>query len=207
MARFVYLVRHGATAINTERPYRLQGVGLDEPLSSLGVLQAERARDLLRPIKLAAIFTSPLQRARQTAEIIAQPHGLSVEYVDALRECDVGAWEGKSWRQIEREDPVRYHLFQDDPARHGYPGGESFRDVEQRVVPAVAQILADYPTQNLAIVWHNTVGRVYLAHLLGLGPSRAKRIVLSNGGISVLRERHGDLHVYTINTCFHLADL
>ncbi len=206
MDQYVFLVRHGATEINLMAPPVLQGSGGDFPLCELGRWQAARVRDTLRDLRLCAIFSSPLRRAMETAQIIAEPHGLPVQPIPELREVDVGRWEGKSVREIAESEPDYYALFQKDPATHGYPEGESFADVERRVVPAMAGLFDRHPRGDFVVVWHNTVGRVYLAHLLGLGSSRAKRVVLSNGGISVLRRRHGQIEPLTINSCLHLFD-
>ncbi len=207
MGHLVFLIRHGATEINLQSPPVLQGCGIDPPLCELGRRQAERVRDVLADQPLRAVVSSPLRRARETAEIIAEPHGLEVRTVDALREVNVGKWEGKSVDAIAREEPAYFALFQLDPARHGYPEGESFADVHRRVVPAMEELLEEYAQASFAVIWHNTVGRVYLAHLLGLGPSRAKRIVLSNGGISILRRGAKRIEPWTINSCLHLLDL
>ncbi len=116
MKTIMYLLRHGATAANLEKPAKLQGRGVDHPLSSLGIRQAELTRDCLALNDFAACYTSPMQRAIKTAQIIVKPHGLRPHIVKKLTECDVGSWEGKSWEEIAEEYPLDYKLFMQDPA-------------------------------------------------------------------------------------------
>ncbi len=101
-ATIVYLVRHGATDANLRRPYVLQGRGMDLPLNETGRRQAQCVRKLFERRAIAAVYSSPLRRAFDTAQAIAEPHRLDVGTVDALIEADVGKWEGMSWDQIRR---------------------------------------------------------------------------------------------------------
>ena len=118
------------------------------------------------------MFSSPLQRALQTAEQIAQPHGLSVDIVPDLIEVDVGQWEGRSWVDIARDEAALHRQFVTDPGTYGYRGGENLAQVRDRVVPAVQDLLAHHAGQRIAIVAHNLVNRVYLGTLMGLSLAR-----------------------------------
>ncbi len=166
--RRLYLVRHGASEANLARPYRLQGGGIDLPLCERGRQQSAAVREFLRDVAIDAAFSSPLQRAKQTAEIVVAPRGVTIETVESFRECDVGRWEGLSWEEIDRMDPEYASQFKRDPATVSYPDGESFGDVQERVVPAVEKILAEYSAGNILIVWHAAVGQVFLGHVLNL---------------------------------------
>src|SRR6516162_11281845 len=129
MTTTLYLLRHGATEANLANPARLQGRRLDPPLAKLGVRQAEATRDFLAIRPIDHCYSSPMRRAMQTAAIVAAPHALAPEPVDALVECDVGRWEGLDWQTIRQNDPDAYERYMSDPGRYGYPGGESFADV------------------------------------------------------------------------------
>src|SRR5689334_15025537 len=108
MGTWMYLLRHGATGLNLERPYRLQGSEVEHPLAAAGVRQAEGARELLRSVPLRAVYSSPLLRAVQTAEVVARPHGLAVVPLEALREGSVGRWENRTWEDIREAEPEAY---------------------------------------------------------------------------------------------------
>ena len=206
----LYLVRHGATAANLARPYKLQGRGVDLPLSELGRAQAERAASALEiaGIRPTAVYTSPLSRARETAHFFADPLGLDPVIVPELIEADVGRWEGLTWDETEARDPDVYVRFHDRPGTTPYPGGESFADVALRAAPALARFAAASPGGVLVAVAHNVVNRSVLAEALGLPIDRARGLRQSNGGINVVEyDESGVATVVTLNARLHLVGL
>jgi broad specificity phosphatase PhoE len=204
MRTTLYLLRHGATEANLARPARLQGRRHNPPLARLGIRQAEATRDFLAIRPIDQCYCSPLLRAVQTAAIVAAPHGLSPQPLEALTECDVGRWEGLDWQEIRYLDAESYQRFMANPALHGYPGGESFADVYQRVATCFEELLAAHPGQALLVVAHHVVNRTYLAGLLGLTPDQARQVSLDNCGISVVVREDGATSVSTLNAAFHL---
>ena len=132
----LYLIRHGETVANRE--YRYIGTR-DDPLSALGETQALQLAEALSGLPIEAVYSSPLQRTYQTALPIAARHGLEVQRVDDLRECNFGVWEGMSRAEVlERnpEDRQRYREWEHNTSI-APPGGESFEALQQRVVAAV----------------------------------------------------------------------
>jgi broad specificity phosphatase PhoE len=200
----LYLIRHGATEANLARPPRLQGRRHNPPLSRLGVRQAEATRDLLAIRPIDRCYTSPLLRAMQTAAIVAAPHGLTPQPLDALIECDVGHWEGLDWQTIRALDTEGFQRFHANPGEFGYPGGESFRDVYNRVTPALDELLDIHAGESILVVAHHIVNRTYLAGLLGLEPNQANQVTLDNCGISVVVRDGVETTVNTLNAAFHL---
>jgi broad specificity phosphatase PhoE len=140
----------------------------------------------------------------QTAAIVAAPHGLSPRPLDALTECDVGRWEGMDWQSIRYLDAEAHQRFMANPSEHGYPGGESFRDVVERVSTAIEELLAIHPGESILVVAHHVVNRTYLAGLLGLTPNQARQVTLDNCGISVVVREGEETTVSTLNAAFHL---
>jgi broad specificity phosphatase PhoE len=203
---WLYLVRHGATANNCARPPRLQGRRTDPPLSEEGRRQARRTGACLASCGRAGLCSSPLLRARQTAEAIGTAAGLPVEVVDELIEVDVGRWEGLAWDEIERADPEAYRAFMADPATHSYLGGESLQSVQQRVLPAFERLLARGLGRVLAVVAHNVVNRCYLAHLMNAPLGSFRYIPQDNCGVNLLRYRGGRVKPVTVNAVFHLDE-
>jgi broad specificity phosphatase PhoE len=200
------LIRHGATANNVSRPAKLQGRGSDLPLSPAGAKAAEETGGFLADCRLAAIYSSPLLRARQTAQAIAQPHGLEVQTVSELTEVDVGQWEGRSWEEINTKWPDDYQRFMDDPASHPYLGGETMSQLHQRVTPIWDALLGRHIGQTIAVVTHNVVNRVLLAPLLGLPLSKARGIHQDNCGINVIQWHGGQMKLITLNSVLHLSE-
>ncbi len=203
----LFLVRHGATDANLQRPYILQGQGINGPLSTLGEKQAAACSRLLSELPISHIYASPMLRAQQTAVKIAQPHGLTVQTARQLNECDVGRWEGLDWGSIERDFPDEYTHFRKNPAEHPYAGGESYGDVAQRVRPQISELLKRHRGESIVIVGHNVVNRVYLASLLDLPLTSAPSIRQANCGVNIIRSTAEETMLTTMNALFHLNGL
>jgi broad specificity phosphatase PhoE len=202
----LYLIRHGATEANLRKPYVLQGQGTDLALSDVGRRQAQATCRVLEGHAIDGIYSSPLRRARETAEIVAHPHAIPVQPIESLVECDVGDWEGLSWNDIRQRDPQYFASFESDPATVPYAGGESFQQVQDRAVPAIDQLIRS-TSGNLVVVTHNIVCRVYVAHVMDLPTAKAREIQLNNGGISIVAIGNGRLKLLTLNSALHLDGL
>lgn len=200
----VFLLRHGATALNRLVPYRLQGRRTDPALDELGIAQAGRAATALGNVALAAIYASPLLRALQTAEILSRPQGHRPEAVPDLTEAELGRWEGLTWDEVAARDPDLYKQFLAHPGTAPYPEGESFQEVQQRVTPALAALAARHPGEAIAVVGHNVVNRAYLAGVLGLPIDAARGIRQANGGINEIRYENGSPTLISLNESLHL---
>ena len=203
-ACLMYLIRHGATDANLANPPRLQGRATDMPLSSQGRRQAEATAQLLATRQLSAVYCSPLRRATETAIEIAGRYDLEARTIDALTEIDVGAWEQQTWQDVERDEPDAYRRFMSNPAEHGYRDGENLTQVHERVAPAIRTTMEAHLGEAIACVAHNVVNRVFLAELIGLRISQARKINQDNCGVSVLRLRDGEIKLLACNSTFHL---
>jgi broad specificity phosphatase PhoE len=201
---WLYLVRHAATANNLKRPPRLQGRRCDPGLSDQGLEEAARTGAFLAGVRIDRVCSSPLLRARQTAEAIAGPHRLPVHVVEDLTEADVGAWEGRAWDEIERDDPEAYRAFMADASVHPYRDGETVRGVLDRAGPALERLVAENLGRRIVVVAHNVVNRAYLSHRLGIPLAKFRSVPQDNGGVNLLRFRQGRCKVVTINGLFHL---
>lgn len=204
MKTHMYLLRHAATAANLARPPRLQGRYEDAPLAPLGIRQAQMTRDLLAARPMDHFYCSPLRRAAETAAILAKPHDLTPEPLDALVECDVGRWEGLDWQTIRLEDPVAYDRYMANPGENGYPGGESIAEVFDRAVATLDDLLERHQGETILVVSHHIVTRTYLAQLLGLSAAKARQMSLDICGISSVTRERGQTWVSTLNASFHL---
>jgi broad specificity phosphatase PhoE len=200
----MYLIRHGATDANLTRPAIVQGRRSNPPLARLGIRQAKATRDFLAVRPIDRCYCSPLLRAVQTATIVVSPHGLVPQPLEALTECDVGRWEGLDWQTIRSTDSESHERFCSNQPEVGYPEGESFVQVAQRVTPALDDLLAQHAGESILVVAHHVINRTYLAGLLGLGPEQARRVILDNCGISVVIQEGDEVKVSTLNAAFHL---
>lgn len=198
------LVRHAATPNNTAVPPLVQGCASDPPLHDAGRAQAARTAAYLTDQPIRYAYASPLRRAMETATIIGRPHHLTPLPCPALREVDVGQWEGRSWPDIASAEPEAYRLFQQDPAGHGYAGGENLEQVCQRALPAALEIMQRHRGSMVLVAGHNVVNRVLLATWMHIPLTKARGIEQDNCGVNLIRYRDGRAHVLTLNAAFHL---
>ena len=166
MPTTVYLVRHGESAWNAQGRYQGR---LDAPLSELGLRQADLLARRLASVRLDAVYSAPLQRARVTAERIAAPHNLPVTSEPRLTEIDHGEWNGMPRPEVKRRYPDLARLWRESPERVSMPGGESLADVRQRAMAALDAIVLAHPNQAVLVVSHHAVLKVVLGALLGMG--------------------------------------
>ncbi|QGJ69592.1 Alpha-ribazole phosphatase [Planctomycetales bacterium 10988] len=202
---YLILVRHGATDNNLANPPVLQGGKMNPPLSKEGERQAKCLHKLLESEKIAAFYSSPQHRARQTAAIAA---GCSIEEIptfDALVECDLGDWEGRSWLEIQETEPEAYRQFMDDPGIYPYAGGESFGDVQKRAAPVIRELVSKHLGETIVIVAHNIVNRAMHAEAMDFPLKYVRRIHLDNCGFSLFRFRDETFRQITINSTMHLG--
>ncbi len=177
----LYLIRHGETDYNNAM--RFQGQ-TDIPLNQTGIRQAEKLAEFFRAIPLDAIYTSSLQRAAKTAEIIAGAKGMEVIRTDALKEMCFGVWENMNSVDIQKKFAKEWKEFFAHPASTRLPEGESMADVQKRAYPEVKQILDAYPEGNVAFVAHGGVIRVLTCTMLGLDLDRAWHIHAGNASVT-----------------------
>lgn len=200
----LYLIRHGATEHNLAKPPRLQGSGVNGPLSETGREEARRVARALAVRKLAAVYSSPMLRAMQTAKAIAKTQELKVTTVDSFVEINVGNWENRSWDEIEQTEPEAYANFKSNPAKHGYPGGETLVDVINRVEPTLEELLQTHVGKEIAVVAHSMVNRVLVGTTLGLSPSQSYKVVQANCGLNVIQWRARKRKMVSVNGIGHL---
>jgi len=201
---WVYLVRHGATEANERVPNILQGNAIDLPLSPEGENQARETATFLSRYPIRRVYSSGMLRARQTAEAIARELSLTADVEAELHECDVGVWEGLDWQTIRERYPDEHRRFVENPAENPYHGGESYGDVLRRVKGPVERLLQAHAGESIAVVAHNVVNRVYLAHLAGIDLRLAPRIAQANGCVNLIRHRAGQTELITLNALFHI---
>ena len=196
----VVLVRHGEA--EGEASQRFLGRS-DVPLSERGIAQTVALESRLPDLDITVLVTSPLRRARQTADLIGRVLDLTPEIRENLTELDFGRWTGHTADDLLHQEPATYAAWLDHPETVEPAGGETLVALRGRVSAAVEDLLADYPEDaNLLIVTHDHVGRSLLTLLLGLGPERHWQIDLDPGSISVFERRAGMFYLTLLNeTC------
>ena len=166
----VVLIRHGRTAWNAGegQDERFRGL-LDMPLAEAGVMQAQVTAGRLAHWPLAAVYSSPLQRALRTAEIIAAPHDLAVQALPGLTSMNYGEWAGQLHADVAKRCPDQHTAWRRDPFSAQIPGGENIAGLRDRAMAALRTAIADHTDgQTLLFVTHQVVTRVLACTLAGL---------------------------------------
>lgn len=182
MARHLLLVRHGSTG----ESYRRRYVGsTDVPLDGNGRRQAAALAALVGGRRPGKCYSSPLQRAMETAEAIVSPLELSVEVLPELREIDFGQWEGRTFEEIQESGPQDVNRWADLAPDFGFPGGESIRDFLSRVSGAVERMVGDEADAVVAVT-HGGVIRAAICRLLGLDHRHYLAFDVRQGSVTVI---------------------
>ena len=167
----ILLARHGETDWNREG--RFQGHA-DPPLNETGRAQAAVLAMELADVALAAVYSSPLRRALETAEVVAAQHELEPVAVDALREVDVGSWEGLTRAEVEARFPQQLGRWLDYD--QGWQDGESYDEMGQRVVSALLGLAAAHLGEQILAVTHGGPIRAAFAFADGTSHADARRL-------------------------------
>jgi alpha-ribazole phosphatase len=168
----VWLVRHAQPADLNGRCYGRHDTGL----SPDGVLQAKEVAQRLAHEPLATVYSSPLNRALETARIVAGPHRLPVEVVSGLVEIDFGDFEGLTYEDIQSRYPAEFRSWMERPTETQFPNGESFAAMRRRVLSAVDILKNRHCRQSIAIVSHSGVARILLAEALAVSSHEIFRL-------------------------------
>lgn len=176
------------------------------PLDNIGRQQAVRTATLLRRWDITRIVSSPLARARETAEILAGPLNLSVDLEADWREVDVGALRGLCWSEIETAFPDFVARWRSDPVHTPRPGGESDYALKRRVVRGFQRAQTCYAGERSVIVSHGGTIRAILTHILGMDLKDKWRLAIDNGSISVLKTTRRGWVLTALNETAHFVD-
>jgi broad specificity phosphatase PhoE len=197
----LFVVRHGETAWSRER--RFAGAR-DIPLDPEGLRQCEAVARALAPQVVAAIYASPLERARASAEVIAKPHRLPVETDPAFSEMAFGEWEGLTREEVAARFPAAYEEWRHAPHLLRIAGGETLAEVAERARGAVQKLAAAHAGELVVLVTHAIVTRLIVLDALGLGPERLWTVDATPAGITEIEYEPGWATVHRMNTLAHL---
>jgi broad specificity phosphatase PhoE len=200
----ILLIRHGETEWNAAEIFRGRA---DIPLNKNGVRQAELLAEYLSDKKIDIIYASPLERARETAEIIAGRHGLEVKSAPDLIDINFGEWQGLSHQEVKDRYGELYGQWLDHPDRVTLPGGESLRQVRERAEGFVKRLVIEYEGKTAALVSHRVVNKVLICALLGLDEAHFWSIWQDTCGITTFSHESGQFIMTRHNDTSFLESL
>lgn len=193
--RYIFLVRHGQIPETQARRFIGQK---DLPLAQKGRLQMNQVANLMQHRAVSAIYASPLQRAMDSAVIIADRLDLTVQTVLNLSEINLGQWDGLSIKEVKRRFPAEYKKRGQNLAIYKTPGGESFKELQGRCIAALNSIVQD-KCGNILIVAHAGVNRVLLCHFMGLDLANLFEIKQDYACTNLITVKNSDYHILFTN--------
>lgn len=180
MNQVLLLVRHAQTNYH---PDRLAGWTPGVGLSEDGRRQAKATAERLAPVRLAAVYSSPLERTRETAEyIVAGRKGLELRIDEDLGEVRYGSWQGRPYKVLAKTE--LWKQVQRVPSQVTFPGGESIRDLQHRAVGAAERIRKAHSRGVVAIVSHADTIKVIALHYLGLHLDALQRLLIGHASVT-----------------------
>jgi len=199
----IILVRHGETEWNVEEIYRGR---IDINLDEVGVKQAELLGEYLSSVELNAIYSSPLRRALDTANIVARYQKVGVQVTNGLIDLDFGEWQGLPEREVKKLYQALHNEWHANPDRVKMPGGESLADVRKRAVGVINDVISKYEG-SVVLVSHRVVNKVLICFLLGLDNSHFWNIKQDVGAITTFSYVGGHFILTRHNDTSHLKGM
>jgi probable phosphomutase (TIGR03848 family) len=192
----VLLVRHALTATTG---IKLMGRTRGVHLSDQGRQQADAAARRLAALpKIAALYSSPIERARETAAPLARERGLVLRIERDLSELDIGEWTGISMKRAHRKP--EWESIQRHPSGFRFPGGESFVEMQARMTAAIGRLVAQHPGQVVVAVSHADPIKAAVAHALGTPLDLFQRIVIAPASVTAVAYGPRGPAVITVNS-------
>jgi probable phosphoglycerate mutase len=198
----VYLIRHGQNDYVRQGKLAgwLPGVHLDD----VGREQAARVAETLKSSKLQAVYSSPLERATETAEPIAAAQGLKVDSLAGLGEINIGSWQGLSIRAARRRK--LWPTIQQRPSLARFPEGESFLEAQSRIVETLEAIRTKH-SGSIACVSHADPIKLAIAHYIGMPIDSFQRLEIGPSSISELFFKDGSARLIRLNVIVPIVGL
>jgi len=200
----IYLVRHGQTAWNKEEIFRGR---TDVPLNETGLREAQLAGEYFREMEIHAIYSSPLLRAWETAQKIADVQRLEVRSLQGIIDMCFGEWEGQSLKDVQEKDGQRFQQWKNEPHLVKIPGGETLDEVRDRAMAVLEKTIKSHSGKTLLFVSHRVVNKVILCSILGLDNSHFWQIGQESTAINLIQHRDGKYVLSLLNEACHLKRL
>jgi len=183
----IVFLRHGQAKNNTERILagRTEGV----PLTDTGIKQSEHTAQLLEHMNISTIYSSPIERAKHTAEIVGKHNSLDVRIDDRLNELDMGKFTGMPYDKIFNSHGNVFMKFYNGELEIAHNGVETFSDVKKRILGIVDHIIEKHPDENVLLVTHMDPIKAMLSTVVDLSPTNLYELIIANASLNIFREK------------------
>jgi len=182
----IIFLRHGQAKNNLERILTGRTPGV--PLTEKGIDQAEKAAKFLEHMNISAIYSSPIERAKHTAEIVGKHNSLDVTIDDRLIELDMGKFTGVPYDEIFTSHGNVFMKFYNGELEIAHNGVETFSEVKKRILGIVDHVIEKHPDQNVVLVTHMDPIKAMLSTVVDLTPTNLFELIIANASLNIFRE-------------------
>jgi 2,3-bisphosphoglycerate-dependent phosphoglycerate mutase len=196
MGQIIFL-RHGQAKNNTDRILAGRTPGV--PLTDTGIKQAKQTGKLLEDMNISAIYSSPIQRAKHTAEIVGEHNSVDVTIDDRLIELDMGKFTGVPYDEIFTNHGNVFMKFYNGELEIAHNGVETFADVKKRVLGIVDHVIEKHPDENVVLVTHMDPIKAMLSTIVDLSPTNLFELIIANASLNIFREKDHKFSLSGIN--------
>jgi probable phosphoglycerate mutase len=193
----IIFLRHGQAKNNTERILAGRTEGI--PLTDTGIKQVEHTAQLLEHMNISAIYSSPIQRAKHTAEIVGEHTSLDITIDDRLIELDMGKFTGMPYDEIFNSHGNVFMKFYNSELEIAHNGVETFVEVKKRVLGIVDHIIEKHPDENVVLVTHMDPIKAMLATIVDLSPTNLFELIIANASLTIFREKERKFSISGLN--------
>jgi broad specificity phosphatase PhoE len=194
-----HLIRHGDTGVRNMLSGRMSGLHLSET----GRRQAAELAELLRGIRIDAIYSSPLERTIETAQAIASVSGLAIRLANEVIEVDFGEWTGKTFDEIEKDSRWQRFIMLRSSAEA--PAGESFRQVQNRCVGWMERTRQSSEDKTIVVVSHGDPIKSMVMYYIGLHIDMYDRFEIGNASVTTIVLGSGKPKILTLNNSWYFV--
>ncbi len=201
----IIFLRHGQALNNTQRILAGRTPGV--PLTEKGIDQAEKAAKFLEDMNISAIYSSPIERAKNTANIVGEHNSIDVRIDDRLIELDMGKFTGMPYDKIFSSHGNVFMKFYRGELEIAHNGVETFADVKKRVLGMVDDVIKNHPDENVVLVTHMDPIKAMLSTVVSLSPENLFELIIANASLNIFKEYNRKFSISGLNvmhpTRFH----
>jgi len=193
----IIFLRHGQAKNNTDRILAGRTEGI--PLTETGIKQAEHTAELLQHMNISKVYSSPIQRAKHTAEIVGKHNSLDVTIDERLIELDMGKFTGMPYDEIFNSHGNVFMKFYNGELEIAHNGVETFSDVKKRVLGIVDHVIENHPDENVVLVTHMDPIKAMLSTIVDLSATNLFELIIANASLNIFREKEQKFSISGLN--------
>jgi len=195
--RYIIFLRHGQAENNTNRVLAGRRPGV--PLTLTGLEQSEKIAKFLKPFNISKIYSSPIERAKKTAEIVSEHNSLEIKTDERLIELDMGKFTGMPYDEIFEKHGNVFLKFYEGDLEIAHNGVETFIELKKRILDMVDFVIREHNDENVLLVTHMDPIKALISTIMGLEANSLFELIIENASLTIFKEVQGKLTISAIN--------